>query len=434
MVFIPAGMKKIGEVMKGEVKTHAFPSVWITFLLTGKNAEKINDFSCHFTLVIIIYNKYIMISFNHLRIQRDSSISITDQLVQQLASLVSLGKIGKGERLPPIRSAARQLGVHMHTVMAAYHRLEGQGMLVTRPGSGTVVLEYKPFSQQADFSSPGILKVGVILPELDSLHSQMLTGLHQALDEEGVSMELALSGYDPANAEPYLDRLIRQGISGVINFSSGFTPQFNSLRQSSDGLVRIPLVFANVPGLPESALTLDVADAAYQAAVHLVEHGHTALGLINLPEEWPLGNAIHQGFTRGLSNRSAGVGQMFIRSVTRLTIESGHEAGMQFCRSALRPTALLAFNDRLAIGAIQAFRAHGLRVPQDMAVIACFDSDLVKYTQPGITAFSASAGVMGYQAGRLMIQYLGLQPADTAEIKQMPISLVRRSSCGCSVD
>jgi DNA-binding LacI/PurR family transcriptional regulator len=375
-----------------------------------------------------------MNSFHSLRIQRDSSLTISDQLVQQLTWLISVGKISAGEQLPPIRAAALSLGVHMHTVRAAYHRLEAQGLLSTSPGAGTKVLEYKPYLQNEEISSSALWKVGVILPELDSFHSQVLSGVHQALQEEGISLSLAISGYDPSAAELNLDRLMCQSMNGVINISSGFSAEFQSSWLQHEPKISMPLVFANAPDMQGLGVHLELAQAAFQAAVHLVDHGHSALGLITLPQAWPLGEIIYQGFVEGLRARSAGTGQLFIKTVSRLNVEFGYDAGIQFCRSALRPTAIFALSDRLAVGAIQAFREQGLRVPEDIAILACHDSELAKYSQPGITAFSSSAAVMGYQAGRLMVQSLKLEGMKNLEPQLLPMSLIPRASCGCAAE
>lgn len=369
--------------------------------------------------------------FKSLRVTRDSSLSISDQLFQQLTWLIAVGKILPGEHLPPIRIAAQLLDVHMHTIRAVYHRLQAQGLLSTSPGAGTKVLNYKPYSQKNDFISSGLWKVGVILPELDSLHTQILNGVHQALQEEGILLNLAISGYDPFAAESHLDRFMCQSMNGIINISSGFSAEFQSNWSQLKSKISLPLVFANTPACNGLGVTLDLAQAAFQAAVHLVDHGHSALGLITLPQTWPLGEIIYHGFMEGLRTRSAGTGQLFIKTTSHLNVEAGYDAGMQFCRSALRPTAIFALSDRLAVGAIQAFYEHGLRVPEDMAILACHDSDLAKYSQPGVTAFSSSATVLGYQAGRLMVQSLKSGQVKNVNPQILPMNLLPRASCGC---
>lgn len=87
--------------------------------------------------------------FQYLKVQRTSPLPISHQISQQLTWLISTGKIKAGDRLPPIRTAAQSLGIHMHTVRAAYHHLEEMGCLSSRPGAGTSVLPYQPLTQKA---------------------------------------------------------------------------------------------------------------------------------------------------------------------------------------------------------------------------------------------------------------------------------------------
>ncbi len=132
--------------------------------------------------------------FQYLKVQRTSSVSISHQISQQLTWLISTGKIKAGDRLPPIRTAAQRLGIHMHTVRAAYHHLEEMGCVSSRPGAGTRVLPYQPLSHQAELPVSVGMHIGVILPELDAFHSQVLSGMEQALREDGFSMLLEIIG------------------------------------------------------------------------------------------------------------------------------------------------------------------------------------------------------------------------------------------------
>jgi DNA-binding LacI/PurR family transcriptional regulator/DNA-binding transcriptional regulator YhcF (GntR family) len=372
--------------------------------------------------------------FQYLKVQRTSSISIADQISQQLTWLISTGKINAGDRLPPIRTAAQRLGIHMHTVRAAYHHLEEMGYVSSRPGSGTTVLPYQLFSRKVEIPLSAGMKVGVILPELDSFHSQVLAGMERVLREEGFSLLLEIIGFDPPSAERSLDRLRQQGVQGVLNVTTGFSSGFISKLGKNELNLSLPILFVNGPSSPCAGVQVDIASVAYQAAVHLADHGHSSMGLINVPQDWYFGEAIYRGFMEGLRARSAGTGQLFIRTVTRLDAEAGYDAALQFSHSALKPSAIFAASDRLAAGAVQAIVEQELRIPEDVAIIACNDSDLAKFTQPGITAFNLHGEKTGYQAGQLMIRCLRSKEAGAPENIIFPVDLIKRSSCGCEAD
>jgi DNA-binding LacI/PurR family transcriptional regulator/DNA-binding transcriptional regulator YhcF (GntR family) len=369
--------------------------------------------------------------FQYLKVQRTSPISISHQISQQLTWLISIGKIKAGDRLPPIRAAAQSLGIHMHTVRAAYHHLEEMGCVSSRPGAGTSVLPYQPLTYKAESPVSAGMRVGVILPDLDAVHSQVLAGLERSLREEGYSLLLEIIGYEPISADRGLDRLIQQGVQGIVNVTTGFSLGFTSRYANIDLRMSLPIAFVNVQSPQSMCIQIDIANIAYQAAVHLTDHGHSSLGLINVPQQWNFGEAIYHGFMEGLRTRSAGTGQVFIRTVTHLDAGAGYDAALQFSRSALKPSAIFAVSDRLAAGVIQAYLEQGLRIPEDIAIRAYNDSDQTKFTPPGITAFNLHGEEIGYQAGQMMIRSLASKEAGEPENMIFPVELVKRSSCGC---
>jgi len=79
-----------------------------------------------------------------IHVNRDSPVPLHDQLVAQLGQLVAAGVLAPGRRLPSIRGLASRLGVHHHTVLAAYRTLAERGVLTIREGSGVRVADLAP--------------------------------------------------------------------------------------------------------------------------------------------------------------------------------------------------------------------------------------------------------------------------------------------------
>ena len=76
-----------------------------------------------------------------LRIEKGSSVPISRQIAEQIATLCSSGKLRVGERLPSVRELARELAVNQNTVLRVYDRLAREGLLDIRQGQGTFVAE-----------------------------------------------------------------------------------------------------------------------------------------------------------------------------------------------------------------------------------------------------------------------------------------------------
>jgi GntR family transcriptional regulator len=79
-----------------------------------------------------------------IRIEKGSSVPISRQLVEQVATHISAGRIKPGQRLPSVRELAKQLAVNQNTILRAYERLTADGLLQRKQGQGTFVANPLP--------------------------------------------------------------------------------------------------------------------------------------------------------------------------------------------------------------------------------------------------------------------------------------------------
>ena len=98
-------------------------------------------------------------------------------------------------------------------------------------------------------------------------------------------------------------------------------------------------------------------------------------------------------------------------------------------------TAIIAYNDLMAIGALRAVRARGGQVPRDVSVIGFDDVDVAAYVEPPLTTISQSTAELGRLAVRLLIDRVrddlaGGEPATAAVRIVVPVRLHVRGSTG----
>jgi len=147
------------------------------------------------------------------------------------------------------------------------------------------------------------------------------------------------------------------------------------------------------------------------------------------PAEVPSAMDRVAGYRRAMTE--AGLG----RSVTAVyyspfTIEGGYEAARQALAVSPRPTALFAANNFIAIGALRALRDAGLRVRDDVSVVAFDDLPHSMVIEPFLTAVVQPAYEMGRQATLLLLERLaGGGPEAPREIL-LPTELIIRASSG----
>jgi LacI family transcriptional regulator len=85
------------------------------------------------------------------------------------------------------------------------------------------------------------------------------------------------------------------------------------------------------------------------------------------------------------------------------TVAGGHKAMVRLLESEVRPRAVFCASDPMALGAIEAARAYGLRVPDDLAVAGFDDIDAASPVRPSLTTVGHSAGEMGAKAAGLLL-------------------------------
>ena len=99
------------------------------------------------------------------------------QIHARIALLIADGAIAPGETLSSVRALARQLGVNVNTVRAAYARLEADGLVQTRHGVGSVVLESGAATAPVTGGRLGVDTVGVVIAGLNPFYLPLLRGI-----------------------------------------------------------------------------------------------------------------------------------------------------------------------------------------------------------------------------------------------------------------
>lgn len=131
-----------------------------------------------------------------LRIERGSSVPISRQLAEQVASLCAAGKLKPGDQLPSVRELARDLAVNQNTVLRVYERLTGEGLLERRHGQGTFVAPTagaRAIASHRDrlieeFRQLGRQGVGLGLSS-EELHALLSEALEQVRGEAATSLQ-----------------------------------------------------------------------------------------------------------------------------------------------------------------------------------------------------------------------------------------------------
>jgi len=201
---------------------------------------------------------------------------------------------------------------------------------------------------------------------------------------------------------------------------------------------RFPVVLLNFPleGIDVDTILVDNFRGAYLITKHLLDHGYQPVATIR----GPMGNhdaeTREEGFRAALSEKklnpeAEGVAYLERGNFSR---RSGYLAMIRLLSLPLPPRAVFAANDEMAIGAFDAVWHHGLRIPEDIAIVGFDDIDVASCIRPALTTVHVPITELGALAAQKLIAAIK-NPKEDGQPSQrtlLPTGLVIRESCGCS--
>ncbi|WP_278191220.1 MULTISPECIES: LacI family DNA-binding transcriptional regulator [Streptomyces] len=174
-------------------------------------------------------------------------------------------------------------------------------------------------------------------------------------------------------------------------------------------------------------------DGQHELTRHLIEdHGLRRLAYIGSAEESPDVEARFRGYLAACRTGGVRVSDEPDLRVAMMTQAEGERAvDVLLAREGERPDALVFANDQLAVGALHALQQQGLRVPDDVVVTGFDGIPLSRLVRPALTTVRQPMLRMGEEAVELLIKRL-TGTRDTEPVSLMlPVTVVRRASCGC---
>jgi LacI family transcriptional regulator len=166
---------------------------------------------------------------------------------------------------------------------------------------------------------------------------------------------------------------------------------------------------------------------ADQAMRHLLDLGHPRIAHITGPSGWLATEDRRRGYRAALA--AAGILPDRSLEVEALPeIPPGREAAELLLDLPEPPTAIFAFNDNIAIGAVQAARARGLRVPEDISIVGFDDVEHATIVTPELTTVRQPLAEMGRTAVSLLIRFLERQRFETLHVELATRLVVRDST------
>jgi DNA-binding LacI/PurR family transcriptional regulator len=275
--------------------------------------------------------------------------------------------------------------------------------------------------------------VGLIVPELTNpIFPAFAQIIETALARHQFTPVLCTQTPGGVHEDEYVQMLLDRGVAGIIYVSGQHADvttdpeRYTNLRERG-----VPIVLVNGyhEGIDAPFISNDDVASMDLALTHLVQLGHTRIGLAIGPDRYvPVIRKIagYRASMRNLLGRDD-VDELIER--TMFSVEGGDTAGARLLDKGC--TAVVCGSDLMALGVIRAVRRAGLRVPEDFSVVGYDDSPLIAFTDPPLTTVRQSVQAMAEAAVRALLDEISGEAAPRAEYVFRP-ELVVRASTGAS--
>ncbi|MGW2119804.1 LacI family DNA-binding transcriptional regulator, partial [Streptomyces zhihengii] len=255
--------------------------------------------------------------------------------------------------------------------------------------------------------------IDLVFHELESSWAmEVIRGVENVAREEGLSLVLSESAGRLMPGQTWVDGVLARRPAGVILVLSDLDAAQRAQLTSRN----IPFVVVDPAGDPGDDLP-SVGTTNWQGGLaatrHLLELGHTRIGVIGGPSRMMCSRARIDGYRSALEAAGVPVDPELLREGD-FHHEAGHAAGMELLRLPDRPTAVFTGNDLQALGLYEAARELGLRIPEDLSVVGFDDLPLARWVGPPLTTVRQPLTEMAEAAARLVLDLgRGRRPAAT---------------------
>lgn len=308
-----------------------------------------------------------------------------------------------------LKDIARDLGVSVVTVSKVLRDHPDIGEATKeRVLKRVKELQYHPNLMARGLVTGKTSLVALVIPDLKhSFFAEVAIAVSGSLRRAGYSMLIAWNAEDSELQMSEIEHLLSLGIDAMIIATSGGDdmPSFQLLE--SRGIPYV-LLDRQIDGIKAPFVGMDDRLAGFMATEHLIENGCKRIAHICGPSMSPGHNRL-EGYKEALRKAGLPVREQYIVTPTEsgpMSFGHGFEATQRLLQVSPKIDGIFCFNDPLAIGAIEAIQAKGLRIPEDIAIIGCGNHQLGASLRLPLSTIDQDTKALGEKSAKAVLALL----------------------------
>ncbi len=345
-------------------------------------------------------------------------------LMHWIRDQVAEGALQLGDKLPSEKELGERFSISRQTVRQATSVLENEGILERRRGSGTYIR-----SVLTEQPKGKTMNIGVVTTYLDDyIFPGIIKGIENVLTQHGYIMQLNITHNKIENETRILENVLQNGVDGlIIEPTKSGLPNLNTEIYKSLRHRGIPYLFINgyYPAMHSPYIAMDDYACGKAAAEYLLAKNHTRIAGIFKSDDIQ-GHLRYAGCAKALQKQSLLFWDDSLLWFTTEDLEEDvQESFEKRVLSRIRDcTAVVCYNDQIAMRLLCILEKHQKRVPQDFSVVGFDNADLS--IGIGLTTFQHPKEELGRLAAEHILAMI--QRQDFEASYKFPPVFVERSS------
>ncbi len=320
-----------------------------------------------------------------------------------------------------IKEIANRLNVSVSTVSRALHDHSSIGLRTKMQVQQLAKeLNYEPNQAAISFKQGKTMIVGVILPSLgEEYFSMAINGIEDVATKNKYTVLIGQSHDEVGREQQITEAMRRQRVDGLIVSLSKTTKSFEHFEQLKK--YKIPVVFFDrVPDMPDAyTVSCNLENSSVELVNWLVAHGHKQIGFIKGPDTLIHSKQRLNGYYEGLKKNKIKVDTAFVVS-TDLSQKKTQDAMHKLLALKNRPTAVIAFNDYVALEATRYTRNQGLKINKDISFVSYANLPITNYLdEPPLASVEQFPYQQAEKATEILLQLIQSKGADESIVRKV---------------
>lgn len=348
-------------------------------------------------------------------------------LYHYLKNEIIKGSFHYGDRIPSESDLAVKFTLSRFTVRRAIEILTNEGFLEKRHGSGTYVKAMNPHQNRS-----GV--IGIITTYLDDyIFPSIIRGIETVLTQHKYTLNLAITENKVEKENACLRAMLNQNVEGLIiegTKSALVNPNIGLLEIFRSRNIPVVFIDSNYIDYDSSYVLMDDEKSGKMVAEYLINHGHKKIGGIFKSDDIQ-GLRRYRGMEKVMQSRNLPVDENAILWYTTEDVKNifTEDYDRLFLRRFKNCTALICYNDQIAVNSIYTLERNGIHIPDDMSIVGFDNSDLCEVSPVKLTSVTHARDKMGEQAANALLKLLAKGSRSELPIKNFLAStIVERNS------